>query len=83
MPRKRVDLAQVDVALTTDDDLPGRVDEALERLAAEAPDVAWSSHGRWLATGSMDGTARLWAADTGRGDHDLASPENVVLVGEV
>ncbi len=37
---KRVDLAQVDVALTTDDDLLVRVDEALERLAAEAPEKA-------------------------------------------
>ncbi len=37
---KRVDLAQVDVALTTDDGLLLRVDEALERLAAEAPEKA-------------------------------------------
>jgi RNA polymerase sigma factor (TIGR02999 family) len=37
---KRVELDQVDVAITTDDDLLVRVDEALERLAAEAPEKA-------------------------------------------
>jgi RNA polymerase sigma factor (TIGR02999 family) len=36
----RVDLAQLDVAITTDDDLLLRVNEALERLEAEAPDRA-------------------------------------------
>ncbi len=36
----RVDLSQVDVALTTDDDLLLRVDGALEKLALEAPDKA-------------------------------------------
>ena len=28
-------------------------------------DVTWSPDGRWIATASMDGTARLWAAETG------------------
>jgi RNA polymerase sigma factor (TIGR02999 family) len=36
----RVDLAQLDVAITTDDDLLLRVNEALEKLEAEAPDRA-------------------------------------------
>jgi len=36
----RLDLSEVDVALTTDDDLLLRVDEALEKLALEAPDKA-------------------------------------------
>jgi RNA polymerase sigma factor (TIGR02999 family) len=36
----RVDLSRVDVALTTDDDLLLRVDEAVEKLALEAPDKA-------------------------------------------
>ncbi len=37
---KRVDLDQVDVAITTDDELLVRVDEALEQLATEAPEKA-------------------------------------------
>jgi RNA polymerase sigma factor (TIGR02999 family) len=36
----RLDLSQLDVAITTDDDLLLRVDEALEKLALEAPDKA-------------------------------------------
>jgi WD40 repeat protein len=28
--------------------------------------VTWSPHGSWLATGSADGTARVWEAATGR-----------------
>ena len=36
----RLDLSQVDVALTANDDLLLRVDEALEKLALEAPDKA-------------------------------------------
>lgn len=36
----RLDLDQLDVAITTDDDLLLRVNEALEKLAAEAPDRA-------------------------------------------
>jgi RNA polymerase sigma factor (TIGR02999 family) len=36
----RLDLSQVDVALTTDDDLLLRVDEVLEKLALEAPEKA-------------------------------------------
>jgi WD40 repeat protein len=28
-------------------------------------DVAWSPDGRWIATASRDGTARLWEAETG------------------
>jgi RNA polymerase sigma factor (TIGR02999 family) len=36
----RLDLSQMDVAVTTDDDLLLRVDEALEKLALEAPDKA-------------------------------------------
>jgi len=36
----RVDLSQLDVAMTTDDDLLLRVNEALEKLEAEAPDRA-------------------------------------------
>jgi len=36
----RLDLSQVDVALTSDDDLLLRVDEALDKLAKEAPDQA-------------------------------------------
>ncbi len=37
---KRVDLDQVDLAITTDDELLVRVDEALEQLATEAPEKA-------------------------------------------
>ena len=36
----RLDGCQLDVAITTDDDLLLRVDEALEKLALEAPDKA-------------------------------------------
>jgi len=36
----RLDGRQLDVAITTDDDLLLRVDEALEKLAVEAPDKA-------------------------------------------
>ena len=36
----RLDLSQVDVALASDDDLLLRVDEALDKLAREAPDQA-------------------------------------------
>ena len=36
----RLNLSQVDVALTSDDDLLLRVDEALDKLAKEAPDQA-------------------------------------------
>jgi len=36
----RVDLAQLDVAITADDELLLRVNEALEKLEAEAPDRA-------------------------------------------
>jgi|SRR5579872_4526479 len=36
----RVDLSQLDIAITTDDDLLLRVNEALEKLEAEAPDRA-------------------------------------------
>src|SRR5215831_13020400 len=36
----RLDLSQLDVAITTDDDLLLRVNEALEKLEAEAPDRA-------------------------------------------
>ena len=36
----RLDLSQLDVAITTDEDLLLRVDEALEKLALEAPDKA-------------------------------------------
>lgn len=36
----RVDLNQLDVAITTDDDLLLRVNEALEKLEAEAPEKA-------------------------------------------
>ena len=36
----RLNLGQVDVALTTDDDLLLRVDDALDKLASEAPDQA-------------------------------------------
>jgi RNA polymerase sigma factor (TIGR02999 family) len=36
----RLDLSQMDVAITTDEDLLLRVDEALEKLALEAPDKA-------------------------------------------
>jgi RNA polymerase sigma factor (TIGR02999 family) len=36
----RVDIANLDVAITTDDDLLLRVDEALEKLEAEAPERA-------------------------------------------
>ena len=36
----RLDLSQLDVAITTDEDLLLRVDEALEKLATEAPDKA-------------------------------------------
>jgi len=36
----RLDLSQVDVALTADDDLLLRVDEALDKLAREAPEQA-------------------------------------------
>jgi RNA polymerase sigma factor (TIGR02999 family) len=37
---ERVDISQLDVAVTTDDDLLLRVNEALEKLDAEAPDRA-------------------------------------------
>jgi RNA polymerase sigma factor (TIGR02999 family) len=36
----RIDLSQLDVAITTDDDLLLRVNEALEKLESEAPDKA-------------------------------------------
>src|SRR5271169_1594940 len=36
----RIDISQLDVAITTDDDLLLRVDEALEKLEAEAPERA-------------------------------------------
>jgi RNA polymerase sigma factor (TIGR02999 family) len=36
----RIDFAQLDVAITTDDDLLLRVNEALEKLEAEAPERA-------------------------------------------
>jgi RNA polymerase sigma factor (TIGR02999 family) len=36
----RLDLSELDVAITTDDDLLLRVDEALEKLQAEAPERA-------------------------------------------
>jgi RNA polymerase sigma factor (TIGR02999 family) len=36
----RIDFSQLDVAITTDDDLLLRVNEALEKLEAEAPDRA-------------------------------------------
>ena len=36
----RLDLSEVDVAITTDDDLLLRINDALDKLAAEAPDKA-------------------------------------------
>jgi WD40 repeat protein len=33
--------------------------------------VAWSSDGRWLATGTKEGTAILWDAETGQRRHEL------------
>jgi RNA polymerase sigma factor (TIGR02999 family) len=53
----RLDGRQLDVAITTDDDLLLRVDEALEKLALEAPDKAQLVKLRFFAGLSIAETA--------------------------
>ena len=54
----RVDLDQVDVAVTTDDDTLLQVNEALERLAAAYPDKAQLIQLRFFAGLSIEDAAR-------------------------
>jgi RNA polymerase sigma factor (TIGR02999 family) len=54
---KRIDLDQVDVAVTTDDELLICVDRALERLATEAPEKAAVVKLRYFAGLSIPATA--------------------------
>lgn len=40
--------------------------------------VAWSPDGRWIATASRDGTARLWSADTRQCTRTLGGHQDMV-----
>jgi RNA polymerase sigma factor (TIGR02999 family) len=55
---QRVDLDRVDVAATADDDTLLRIDQALEKLAAEAPDKARLIQFRYFGGLSIDEAAR-------------------------
>ncbi|MEO8426023.1 MAG: sigma-70 family RNA polymerase sigma factor [Verrucomicrobiota bacterium] len=55
---QRIDLSQVDVAATTDDDTLLLVNEALERLATESPEKAELVKLRYFAGLSIDDAAR-------------------------
>lgn len=56
---RRVDLDQVDVAMTTDDEVLLLVHEALERFASEAPDMAEVVKLRYFAGLSIPDCARV------------------------